>query len=175
MGNTRAVSQLKQMPDQLKKLLKVAGSVNSFVKWAGSVDTGAHAGTTGVLIDLDNTTWADNNRRVIILAVPGESILPSTMKTQSHAAGQFIDGSFSFQMYLENPEDWTGAQAQFVRCLQTILVGQNAAPCEIFFGTNDVEPRVEGVNGATSGNEVSSGFVSGGIMLPYSLSYSGGI
>lgn len=172
---SRGLQLFKSFPDQLKKLGKYTTSTSAMVVWVGTIGSGPYAGFPAAVLDASAATWADNNKRVVLVGVPANNLMPDTMKTQSHAAGQFIQDSFSFRAYFETPEDWTGAQAAWTRIVTHVIVGQNAAPLEIFFGDNDVQPIVEGVNGGTSGQQVTSNFVSAGVYLPYALSYSGGI
>lgn len=175
MSSVRAIRIFQSLPDQLKKLGRYSFDVNAVIRWQGPIETGPYAGMSACVLDIDSATWADGNKRAILVAVPGDKLMPDTMRTQSHSYGQFIDGSVSFRMYLETPESWTDAQAQFGRLLLHEIIGQNAAPCELFFGTNDVQPRVEGVDGASAGNEAACSFVSAGVYRPYAMSYSGGI
>ena len=175
MASQRILKFFQALPDQLKKLGGYSFDINKVIVWQGPVTTGAHAGAMACVIDTTSSTWADGNLRAVLLAVPGEAILPSTMVTQSHAAGQNLNGSFNFQMYVETPEAWTDAQAKWQRILMHELLGQNGAPLELFYGTNDVQPRVEGVDGASAANETACSFVSAGLYKPYALSYTGGI
>jgi len=175
MASVRILKFFQSLPDQLKKLGRYSFNVNNVIVWQGSIAAGPYAGCMGAVIDIDSSTWADGNRRAVLVAVPDNFTMPNSMKTQSHAAGQYLDGSFSFRMYLETPEAWTDAQAQFGRLLMHELVGQNGAPTELFFGTNDVQPRVEGVDGASGANESACSFASAGLYRPYALSYTGGI
>jgi hypothetical protein len=164
MSSARVQKLLEAMPEQIKRLGAYTYSFNAVTVWQGRVAAGPNAGKDVAVFDIDSATWADNNRRVIVMAEPAHDANNTlAMKTQSHAFGHFIDGSVSFKMYCETPESWTGAQAAFLRKVEQHIVGQLGSPLEIFYGTNDVEPRLEGVNGASAGNEAACSFASAGV------------
>jgi hypothetical protein len=161
------------MPEQIKRAGKYSYNYQTALVWSGPVASGANAGKDACVIDIDSATWADNNRRVIILAEPASDFNnTAALKTQSHASGHFIDGSVYLKAYFETPESWTGAQAQFVFHVMHHLRGQLASPVELFFGTNDVEPALLGVNGAGAD---SAGLTSAGWMIPGLWPAPGGI
>lgn len=160
------------MPDQVKRLGQYTFNINDVIRWQGRVTAGADAGKEACLIDLTSATWADGNLRAIIVADPASDLNnTAAMKTQSHASGMFIDGSVKFRVYVETPEDHVGGQARFVRILMHHIVGQLGAPCELFMGTNDVEPTRNGVNDAGA----DSASATAGVYLPWGMSYPGGI
>lgn len=175
MSAPRILKFFQALPSQLKSLGGYSFDINAVVIWQGEITSGPYAGSMACVIDTTSATWADGNNRAVIVAAPGEASLPLTMVTQSHSAGQYLNGSFNFKVYVETPESWTGDQAKWQRILTHELLGQNGAPTELFFGANDVQPIVEGVQGGTSGQEATSTFVSAGQLRPYALSYTGGI
>jgi hypothetical protein len=169
--STRLQSFIKTLPDQLKRLTGATIALSDIIVWQGTVTAGANIGKVAAVLDLDSSTWADNNRRVILLAEPGV-VGGDAYRTQSHRAGQFIDGSSSFKVYFETPEDYTGTQHKFQRVLQHVLLGQNGAPYELFYCANDTEPVLQGVNGGVA----DASFTSAGLYAPYGgVSYVGGI
>lgn len=176
MSSVRVQKYFEAMPEQIKRLGGYTYDFRQVIRWQGRVTAGPNAGKDAVVIDIDSATWADGNRRVLILAEPASDLNnTAAMKTQSHAAGMYIDGSVRFKMYLETPEAWTDAQAAFTRHVEHHLRGQLAAPVEVFYGANDVQPILEGVNGGTSGQETTSTFVSAGTDLPALWPAPGGV
>lgn len=169
--STRLQSFITSLPDQLKRLTGAQIALDKIIVWQGTVTAGPNAGKVAAVLDLDSATWADNNRRVLLLAEPGY-VGGNAYRTQSHRASQYIDGSSSFKVYFETPEDYTGAQHQFQRIMQHVLLGQNSAPYELFYCANDTEPTLQGVNGAGS----DASFTSAGLYAPYGgVSYIGGV
>jgi hypothetical protein len=173
MSSPRVQKIFEGMPDQLKRLGAYSWNIRDVIRWQGRVTAGNDQGRDAMLLDLDSATWADNNRRAILIAVPASDKNDQAgFKTQSHSQGQYIDGSVSFKLYLETPEDWTNDQARFGRLMQHLLVGQLSAPVEIFYCANDTEPTVQGVNGAGA----TAAFTSAGVYLPYGgVAVPGGI
>lgn len=174
MSSPRVQKIFEGMPDQLKRLGGYTFKLADAIVWQGRATAGTHAGKDACVLDLTSATWADGNLRAIIVATPAsDKGNTAAMKTQSHASGHFLDGSVKLAVYMETPEAWTDAQANFSRLLQQHIVGQLACPCEFFFGTNDVEPTVQGVNSAGAD---SAGLTSAGTLLPYGgVAYPGGI
>lgn len=170
MSSPRVQKIFEGMPDQLKRLGGYTYTdLRSVLRWQGRDASGHDA----VVIDIDSATWATGNRRAILVALPADSN-PSVaaMHTQSHAAGNVIDGSVRFQMYLETPAAWTAAQAKFDRLLTHMVLGQLGAPLEILYTANTTEPTVNGVNGAGA----TAAATSAGALLPYGgVSYPGGV
>lgn len=176
MSSIRAIQMEKGLSGQLKKLNQSKTPVNSIARWSGVIESGPHAGLSASVLDLTSGVWATGNLRVILVAVPGEQILPATMVTMSHSFGTKIEGSFSMRAYCESPVSFTSAQAKFVRTLTQTILGQNGQPCEFFFGSATVQPQVEGVQGANAGAEAAASFISAGFDFPYvGSSYTGGV
>jgi hypothetical protein len=172
MSSPRVQKQFEAMPDQIKRLGGYAFDIRQVIRWQGRATSGAHAGRDAAVLDLDSATWADNNRRAILVAIPASDLNDTaSMKTQSHASGHTLDGSVRFALYMETPEDHTGEQIRLQRILMHHLVGQLGAPVELYMGTNDVEPTVEGVNGAVA----TSAYTSAGVYIPWGMAYPGGI
>jgi hypothetical protein len=142
------------------------------MRWQGRATAGAHAGRDACVIDFDALVWADNNKRAIIIAEPAADLNnTAAMKTQSHAEGHYLDGGVRFHLYMETPEDWTGAQVKWQREMFHHLLGHLASPVRMWMGDNDVEPEVEGVNGAGA----TSAFTDAGWYLPWGMAYPGGV
>jgi hypothetical protein len=168
MSSPRVQKLFEAMPDQLKRLGGYTFDIRQVIRWQGRAADGKDA----CVIDIDSATWADNNRRVIIVAEPASDKNNTTaMKTQSHAAGHYLDGSVKFKVYAETPEAWTDAQAHFMRLVQQHIVGQLAAPMELLLTANDTQPTVDGVNGAGA----TASATSAGTYLPWGMSYTGGV
>lgn len=177
MSSPRVQKIFEALPSQIKQVAGYTYDVDAVIRWRGRVASGApQAGRDAMVVDIDSATWADNNRRFILIAVPAsDKNNTAALKTQSHAFGYFIDGSVSFRLYYEASESPTGTQERFNRYVLHCLLGQLAAPTEIFVGANDAEPIVEGVNGGTSGQETTSTFVTAGTYLPYGMAVPGGV
>lgn len=173
MSSVRVQKYFEAMPEQIKRLGGYSYDFRQVIRWQGRVTAGTHAGKDAMVLDIDSATWADNNRRCIILATPASDLnSTAAMKTQSHASGHYLDGSVRFSVYAETPEAWTNAQAAFMRHVMHHLRGQLGAPVELFWGTNDVEPTVQGVNGAGAD---SAGLTSAGVDLPALWPAPGGV
>lgn len=172
MSSVRVQKYFEAALEQIKRLGGYTGDARAAMRWQGRVGAGADLGKDACVIDFDSATWADNNRRVILVAEPASDLNNTAgMKTQSHSAGQNLDGSVRFKMYCETPESWTGAQAAFLRHVEHHLRGQLGAPTEVFYGTNDVEPTRNGVNGAGA----DSASTSAGTDLPGLWPAPGGV
>lgn len=168
MSSPRVQKIFEAMPDQLKRLGGYSFDIRQVIRWQGRDASGRDA----CLIDLTSATWADGNLRAILVAIPASDLNnTAAMKTQSHASGHSLDGSVKFSLYAETPESQTDAQARFLRLLQQHINGQLAAPMELFLGTNDTEPTVNGVNGAVA----TSTYTSAGTYLPWGMTYPGGV
>lgn len=173
MSSVRVQKYFEAALEQIKRLGGYSGDAKAAMRWQGRVTAGPNAGKDACVIDFDSATWADNNRRVILLAEPASDLNNTAgMKTQSHSAGQYLDGSVRFKMYCETPESWTGAQAAFLRHVEHHLRGQLGAPVEVYYGTNDTEPALQGVNGAGAD---SAGLTSAGVDLPGLWPSAGGV
>jgi len=176
MSSPRVQKYFSAMPEQIKRLGGYSYNFLTVLVWTGRVASGPYLGKDACIIDIDSSTWADNNRRVILLAEPASDLNgTAALKTQSHAAGQYIDGSVYFKAYFETPESWTGAQAAFGRHVLHHLKGQLGSPVQIFYGTNDVAPALEGVNGASAGDETACGWTSAGWDIPGLWPAPGGV
>jgi hypothetical protein len=172
MSSVRVQKYFEAMPEQIKRLSGYTGDARAALRWSGRVTAGPNAGKDACIIDFTSATWADGNKRAIILAEPASDLNnTAAMKTQSHAAGHSIDGSVRFKVYCETPEAWTDAQAAFIRNVEHHLRGQLGAPVEVFYGTNDVEPTLQGVNGAGA----DSASTSAGTDIPGLWPSAGGV
>lgn len=169
MSSPRVQKIFEALPDQVKRLGSYTFDLQSVLKWQGRDSAGRDA----AVIDIDATTWADNNRRVILVAKEAsDKNNQEAFKTQSHSLGQHMASSVSFILYAETPEDHTGAQAQFMRIVMHALTGQLGAPVQLLLTANDTEPTVNGVNGAGS----TAATTDAGTYLPYGgVAYPGGI
>lgn len=144
------------------------------IRAIGRVDTtnATEAGHDACVIDLTAAVWATANLRAILVSEPAtDSNNTAAFKTQSHAFGQFLDGSVSFKMYMESPANFTSAHAQFYTEMLHILRGQLGAPVDLFLTANGTEPTVQGFNGASA----TATAVEAKYYLPYGLTYPGGV
>lgn len=175
MSSPRVTKLLQGMVDQIRRLGGYhfdESQVTVFLGRADSTNDTGDVGKDAIVIDIDANTWASNNRRVIVIATPASDLNnTAAMKTQSHASGLFLDGSVRWRAYLETPSLVTDSLSAWDRVVTQHLLGQLAAPTELMFCAHGTEPTVKGVNGAGS----SASFTSAGVMLPYGLTYPGGV
>lgn len=173
MSSLRVQKIFEGMPEQLKRLGGYTYDTKQVIRWAGRVTAGPHAGKDAMLLDIDSATWAASNRRCIVVAHPASDLNnTAALKTQSHAAGHYIDGSVRFSVYSETPASWTDAQAAFMRKVMHHLLGQLGAPTELVWEANGTEPELQGVNGAGAD---SAGLTSAGTDLPGLWPAPGGV
>ena len=157
-GLTNSLRLLGPYPDAFKTGIKFQGHDS--------------AGKDAVVIDLTSATWATANLRVIIVAdAASDANNTAAFKTQSHAAGMFLDGSVSFRVYSETPADYVGDAAKFQREILHVLRGQLGAPIQLLLTANGVEPTVAGVNGAVA----TAVATDAGHYTPYFFSVAGGV
>jgi len=174
MSSIRNQKYFQQMPDQIIKLGGYKGvSFMSAIVWSGRVESGSLAGKDAAIIDLSGASWATGNKRFIVVAESASDAgkLPDAMKTQSHAAGVFIDGSSRFHVYCESPASFTDDLATFMRLVQQHITGQLAAAMQIHATANGVKPELEGVDGAVA----SASFDDAAWVLPYGMAVAGGV
>ena len=93
------------------------------------------------------------------------------MKTQSHASGNFIDGSVKLHLWVETATAVSDAQSAFQRTVIHHIRGQLGAICQLHFSADGTKPQIKGVDGATS----SASFTAAETMLPYGMVYPGGV
>lgn len=144
-----------------------------------STDAAFFSGCQGLVFDFDAATWVTGNRRMVLLAIPAGYGESDAVKTQSHAAGTFIDGSVKFVMVVEAQTTLSNvssaaalACARFQADLLHILRGQMQAPVDLYICNNTQEPKVAGVNGAVAS---STNLTKVASLLPYGRTYVGGI
>ena len=173
MSSVRNQKYFHQMPENIIKLGGYPISFIAAVKWSGIVASGALAGKDAAVLDFTSQAWATANKRVLVVAESASDAgkLPDSMKTQSHAAGKFIDGSSRFHVYVETPALFTDDHAHFLRLVQQHITGQLAAPMKLWASANGVQPELEGVDGAVA----SAVFVESGWVLPYGMAVAGGV
>jgi hypothetical protein len=168
MSSPRVQKIYQGLTESLRKLGPYANAFKTGIKWQGRSADGKDA----VVIDLTATAWATQNLRVVIVADPAHDVNnTAALKTQSHASGMFLDGSVSFQVMMETPEDHVGELAKFQREILHVLRGQLGAPIELLLTAETVEPTVAGVNGAGA-TAVST---SAGTYQPYFMAVNGGV
>lgn len=156
------------LTESLRKLGPYANAFKTGLVWSGIDLNGGNA----CVIDLTSATWATAHLRAVLVSIPAhDSQNLAALKTQSHAAGMFIDGSVSFQLIMEDAASNMSAHAKFQREIMHVLRGQLGAPVELLLTANTVEPKVNGVNGATSTADTTSA----GTYQPYFFAVSGGI
>jgi hypothetical protein len=179
MSSLRVAKIFQAMPNQIKLLGGYSKDWQEAIVWQGRVDstnTDGLAGKDACVIDFTSATWTSgtDNLRAVLVAIPAQDQIAGSVdasKTQSHAAGYFMDGGARFQVYFETAAAVTDAQSAFQRYVTHHLLGQNSAPVELFFCANNTEPTVEGVNGAGA----TASFTSAGVYLPYALGFAGGV
>lgn len=168
MSSPRIQKIYQGLTESLRKLGPYASAFKTGIKWQGRDANGKDA----VVIDLTATAWATANLRVIVVADPAsDANNTAALKTQSHAAGHFLDGSVSFRVYMEEPAAHTDEAAKFQREILHVLRGQLGAPIQLLLTANTVEPTVNGVNGAVA----TAATTDAGTYQPYFFAVAGGI
>lgn len=176
MSSPRVQKIWQGLTEQLRKL---GPYPNAFAGFGGSSTHGSIVaqgrdvnGRDAVVIDVDSATWATANRRIIVAANPASDVNnTAALKTQSHASGTFIDGSVSFDLYMETPANYTGLHAQFYRNVLQALKGQLGAPVHILLTANGTEPTLNGINGAGA----TAATTDAGTDQPYFFALPGGV
>ena len=180
MSSQRVQRIFEAVPARLRELGAYDINFKEAVRWAGRVSatTDGFKDYDAVVIDLSSQTWATLNKRIIIVAEPAMDYTQSAQfRTQSHTAGQYIDGSVKLHVFAESPIELFGANAankefaKFLMNVQTHLVGQMGAPMQLHIVDAGIEPQLDGVNGASS----TTAFEDMGWILPYGMTYPGGI
>lgn len=172
MSSVRVQKYFEAALEQIKRLGGYTGDAKAAMRWQGRVAAGPNAGKDACVIDFTSATWASDNKRVILLAEPASDLNNTAgMKTQSHSAGQNLDGSVRFKMYTETPGASTNAQAAFIRNVEHHLRGQLGAPVELLYCADATEPTLNGVNGAGA----DAAFTSAGTDLPGLWPAPGGV
>jgi hypothetical protein len=115
-------------------------------------------------------TWTTGDLYAVLVAIEAGDGLPIAAFTQSHASGQIIQGGVKFQLWMETPASFTGAQKVFMDQLMQVIRGQMGAQVDLYLSANTVQPTVTGVNGAvaTVGTFAAS-------YLPWGMAVVGGI
>lgn len=168
MSSPRVQKIWQGLTEQLRKLGPYPNAFKT-----GIVAQGRDAaGRDAVVIDLTAATWATANLRAIIAANPASDINnTAAFRTQSHASGYFIDGSVSFDLYMETPANFTGNHAHFEREMMHALRGQLGAPLHLLLTANGTQPTLDGLNGAVA----TAATTDAGTYQPYFFAVSGGI
>ena len=163
-------------PDQIKRLAGYSYDSTAVLKYNSlvtSANTDGLAGSQGAVIDATSSTWASGNLRVLLVAnAASDANQTLAMKTQSHAFGQYLEGSASFSLYCEAPTVGS-AQDYFERTAMFHLQGQLGAPVTLYFCANGTEPTIKGLNGAGA----TATFTAAGTFVPYGggVGYTGGV
>lgn len=175
MSSPRVQKIWQGVTEQLRKLGPYPNAFQGFAGSTGSIVAQGRdaAGRDAVIIDVDSlTSWSTGQRRVILAANPASDVNnTAAFKTQSHAQGYFIDGSVSFDMYMETPADYTGTLAVYYRQLLQALKGQLGAPLHILLTANGTQPTLNGLNGASS----TAATTDAGTDQPYFFALPGGV
>jgi len=171
MSSPRVVKILSSIEENLKNLGNAKPKQVAF----GTAQSKYQA----VILDLSKASgaaWATGDLRAIVVAIPAGANETDAMKTQSHAAGLFIDGSVSLQLWMESlnttavPTSTEKAYVKFQQDLIHALRGQFGAPVELFLTAEGTQPTVDGLDGAVANVGASVAF-----LAPYGRNYVGGI
>jgi len=172
MSSPRVIKIFEGLAEQLRRqgyseALNKDGT-RPAIRWLGRATDGRDA----VVVDLSAAAWATGNLHAVIAANPASDLNgTAALKTQSHAAGHFIDGSVSFDLYVETPASWTGSHSKFLIEVLHVLRGQMGAPINLWVTANGTQPELAGVNGSVA--DVTG--TSAGEFLPYGITYPGGV
>lgn len=169
MSSHAIFEKLAQLDEGMKNL----GNPAALKKLFGTTADGRPA----IVLNLSKASgaWASLDLKVIVVATPAGFGDLAAFKTQSHASGEFIDGSYSFEVWMEG-QDLSGAPstakqalAKFESDIVHVLRGQNGAPVNVML-TQGAEPTVNGVDGA-----VASVGALWARLMPYGRSFAGGV
>jgi hypothetical protein len=168
MSSPRIQKVFIGLTESLRKLVPAKDAFKTGLKWTGRDVNGKDA----CVIDLTATAWSTGNLRVIIVANPAtDANNTAALHTQSHASGYFLDGSVSFQVYLEASANQYNDHAKFQREILHVLRGQLGAPIQLLLTANATEPTVNGVNGAGATAATNDA----GSYNPYFFAVAGGV
>jgi hypothetical protein len=169
MSTPRNQRTFQGMIDQIKRLGPYSNDPLTVITWSGQVDssnTDGFAGMDAAVLDFGS------GKKVIVIAEPAGAQFNAAFKTQSHAAGHFIDGSSRFHAFMETPANWTGANARFKEVVQHHILGQLAAPLKFWLSANGDGIAVKGVAGAGA---TTASAVGAEWLIPYGQVYAGGV
>lgn len=166
MSAPRMSKFLKQLEENLYNL----GAGKAQRKWFGD-DSNGYAAALYNFTDSSAPTTTD---KAFVIRMKTNEVAgltwPNGMRTQSHAAGQYLDGNALVEVYFESPASFTSAHAKFVQEVIHVLRGQNGAVCRVSFTAAATLPTLNGVDGASSdvlGTELA-------VFLPYGRTIAGG-
>lgn len=177
MSSPRVQKQFEAVPNQIRRLGKYSIDFREVMRWQGRVDASTDltgfAGRDAALIDFDSLSWSTANQRAILVAEPASDLQDTAaLKTQSHASGHNLDGSVRYHLYVEDPGALSGDHARWIRDLTHHFRGQLGAPCQLHWTANGTEPTIKGVNGEAG---ATPAYTDGEWMLPYGMTYPGGV
>lgn len=126
-------------------------------------------GSVCIRFDYTAQTWASGNRMVIVRANSfnvGGIQMPIAGITPSVAPGQYSDGVFSYDVFVEDVPLTTNTviHEKFVADLLHVIRGNQFNSCAFYKTANGTEPKLNGFNGANA--DVIGTFI--GNLLPAS-------
>lgn len=105
---------------------------------------------------------AANELTFVLLAKEAGDDFEDSVRTQSHASGEFIASSFELELHIEQPVLAEPEQFKFLMDVLHACRGQHGAPVELKVYADESAPT--GLAGTSMGK-----------MLPYGRTYVGGI
>ena len=154
MGSFRVVKFFKQLEENLNNLgwgkaqlmqqSVIGGQQALTANWSGAAAPAA------------------NELGFVLLAKEAGEDYADSVRTQSHASGEFIASSFSLELHIEQPVLAEAEQFKFLMDVLHACRGQHGAPVELLVYADEAAPT--GLAGTSVGE-----------LLPYGRTYVGGI
>lgn len=188
MTTASTIKKLSSIQGQLANLgysntpaLSVQGTISEA---SGSNTTlAAYNGCQALVIDYDSATWATLNRRAVVVAIPAGLGLPASFFTQSHAAGQILEGSTSFALLVEGSAATTAPMSaakvaldKFHFDLMHHLRGELGSQVRMLLADTAVQPQAGGTAAtAANGSTPDANLTDLGTLIAYKFATAGGV
>jgi hypothetical protein len=162
MTRPNVLVQQRKIADTLRRY--GADYANPFVILGYDVN-----GNSCIRFDFTAQTWASGNRMVIVRANSlsvGGITMPAAGITPSVATGQYSDGVFSYDVFMEDVPLTAGTviNEKFMADFLHVIRGNQFNSCAFYKTASGTEPKLNGFNGATA--DVIGTFI--GNLLPAS-------
>jgi hypothetical protein len=115
-------------------------------------------GDLTLFVSYTDTTYSTGDVAAFVRLRDANGVLPDSMRTQSHAYGQWAGGSFVPEVITEGPATLWSDHAKLVQNLVHILRGIFGSPCRMIVTDATVMPAVKGIlaAGADANLEVAA-------------------
>lgn len=102
-------------------------------------------GDVTLFVNYTDGTYSTGDVAAFVRLSDSNKALSDSMKTMSHASGQFVWGSMHADVITEGPASLKSSHAQLVQNLIHIVRGIYGAPCRLICTDATVMPAVKGV------------------------------